>query len=237
MRSSRIRLVTLVMLCVVLCCVEIQALEPYDATPIEPAEQRIGIMPIPPLPVEIKLWANKPNRATYHIGERITFYFRANRDCHVFIYDFDTRGNVNVLFPNQWDMDNHVRAGVTYRIPSSRVRYGLAVEGPPGWELVHAVAIVHPGYHWRFEALLNPPLWHDDWRRAPLNLKRDYSSNEPSSPKPKQSLNKQDLYQQAKSEAERNLGIIKRHLHPYPTYSWGIATYELFVSDSWLYRD
>ena len=125
------------------------------------------IVPGPREPLEIELWADRDNEATYREGENISLYFRANRDAHVALYNIDARGHVFLLYPQNPDDPHFVRGGVTYELPDQRDDYNLWVTGPPGVEFVQAVASLRP-----FEL---PDNWPSYYRgsRAPS---RSYSS-------------------------------------------------------------
>ena len=91
-------------------------------------------------PLDIEVWTNKEEGATYGQGENLVIYFRANRDCWVTIYDLDTHGNLNILFPFDTEDEHYVEANVVYTIPDYYDDYVLRVNGPPGMEYLQAVA-------------------------------------------------------------------------------------------------
>jgi hypothetical protein len=95
-------------------------------------------------PLEIAVWTNKAEGKSFGQGEHIIIYFRANRDCFVTIYDLDTRGNVNLLFPYNYDDPIYIEGNRVYTIPDYFDEYELAVEGPPGTEYIQAVASLDP---------------------------------------------------------------------------------------------
>ena len=95
-------------------------------------------------PLEIRVWTNKAEGKSFGQGEHIIIYFRANRDCFVTIYDLDTRGDVNLLFPYDYDDPIYVEGDRVYTIPDYFDDYELAVEGPPGTEYIQAVASLDP---------------------------------------------------------------------------------------------
>jgi hypothetical protein len=94
--------------------------------------------------LDIEVWVDKGEGATYHPGERIKVYFKASRDCYVVIYDIDTKGYVNLLYPSDGEDDYYVEGGRTYRIPDRFDDYDLTVDGPEGTEYVQAVASFDP---------------------------------------------------------------------------------------------
>ncbi len=125
------------------------------------------IVPGPKQALDIKIWADKPNEATYREGENITLYFRANRDCYFALYDVDTRGRLFLLYPQNPDEPNFIEGGVTYQIPSPDDEFNYWVTGPSGSEFVQAVACLRP-----FDLPANWPAYYRG-ERAP----RGYQSS------------------------------------------------------------
>lgn len=86
----------------------------------------------------VRLWTDRGDTATgipgYRIGEFVTLYFEADRDCYVTIFDFTTSGSIHVLFPNSFMPNNRVKANRTYRIPDAQAGFKIRVTGPPGIE-------------------------------------------------------------------------------------------------------
>ena len=82
----------------------------------------------------VRIWTNKRE---YYDGNRIKVYVKANRNCYIVVYDIDTYGNVNVIYPEYGS--GYLRANRTKRI--DRLWY---VEGPGGYEELVVVASRHP---------------------------------------------------------------------------------------------
>lgn len=89
------------------------------------------------IPFNLEVWTDKTK---LRIGEPVTFYFKADRDCYVTLFDQGTSGTLRVLFPNPYQMDNFILAGKIYSVPDSGAGYEIRVDGPPGIERVKAVA-------------------------------------------------------------------------------------------------
>ncbi len=89
----------------------------------------------------IDIWTDKKR---YRIGEEIRFYFRTSRDCYLTLIDYETNGNVQVLFPNRYYQSHYVRAGKTYILPGSEYGFKLIVEPPTGIEKIKAIATTEP---------------------------------------------------------------------------------------------
>jgi hypothetical protein len=94
--------------------------------------------------LEIDIWADRDDGSNYQEGEEIFIYFRASRDCYVTIYDLDTRGNINLLFPEKPDGNNYIVGDEVYQIPGRGADYEFVVTGPPGTEYLQMVAATDP---------------------------------------------------------------------------------------------
>jgi hypothetical protein len=90
--------------------------------------------------LDIDIWVNKGDQATYYYGEDLAIYFQASNDCYVVIYDIDPSGNVSQLFPEDYNRDCFVQGNQIYRIPGKDDNYRLEVSGPSGTEYIYAVA-------------------------------------------------------------------------------------------------
>ena len=111
----------------------------------------------------VKVWTDKGNQSpTYFVGERIYISFSVTQDCYLVLYDIDSTGNVNILFPNPYHPDNLVRKGRVYRLPSANYQHDLVIKGPTGEEIFFAVASTYAYYHWQY-GTSPPPIWADEW--------------------------------------------------------------------------
>jgi Domain of unknown function (DUF4384)/PEGA domain len=89
--------------------------------------------------LDVEVWTNHEDGEFYE-GDNITISFRANRDCFVAIYSVDTRGRVNLLFPENRRSDNFVIGGQTNRLPDGSSDYDYVVSGPDGVEHIQVIA-------------------------------------------------------------------------------------------------
>ena len=94
--------------------------------------------------LDVEVWVDKGEGAAYNPGENIKVYFQTSRDCYVVIYNIDTRGYVDLLYPVDDDDDPYVEGGRVYRIPDRFDDYELTVDGPDGVEYIQAVASPAP---------------------------------------------------------------------------------------------
>jgi hypothetical protein len=90
--------------------------------------------------LDVDVWTDRDDGSNYYEGDDITIYFRASEDAYVTIYDLDTRGNVNLIFPPNPGDNHYVQAGEIYMVPESSDDYSLTLEGPPGNEHIQMVA-------------------------------------------------------------------------------------------------
>jgi len=100
------------------------------------------IAPYPKLDIDV--WGDKGESGTYHPGEEIGVYFQTSADCYVVIYNIDTRGYLNILFPYEYSDPQFVRGGKIYRIPDRYDDYELRIDGPEGTEYLVAIASFKP---------------------------------------------------------------------------------------------
>ncbi|GAK54161.1 hypothetical protein U14_05440 [Candidatus Moduliflexus flocculans] len=111
----------------------------------------------------VKLWTDKGDQTpTYFVGERIYISFSVTKDSYLILYDIDSTGNVNILFPNPYHPDNLVRRGRVYTIPSGNYGHDLFIKGPTGEEILYIVASTYAYYHWQY-GQYPPPIWSDEW--------------------------------------------------------------------------
>lgn len=89
----------------------------------------------------VKLWTEKK---VYNIGDPITFYFYAEKDCYLNLVDFGTSGKVQVVFPNRFQRDNLIKGGEVVAIPTVKEDdFRFRIKGPEGTEVVKAVVTTH----------------------------------------------------------------------------------------------
>jgi hypothetical protein len=118
-------------------------------------------------PPTIKIWTDKGddksgNTPVYYVGERIYVSFQVDKDSYVTVYDIDSTGNVNILFPNPYHRDNLARGGRIYTLPTTNYGYDLVIKGPTGKEVLYALVSTHIYYHWQY-GISTPPVWSDMW--------------------------------------------------------------------------
>jgi hypothetical protein len=83
-------------------------------------------------------------RDAYAIGERVTFEFKADKDCYLSIINIGTTGQTLILFPNKSHPDNKIQKDQVYKIPAENSDFAYKVIGPPGTERVKVIASLEP---------------------------------------------------------------------------------------------
>jgi hypothetical protein len=71
--------------------------------------------------------------------EQIYFTVLTNRDSYVWLFSPDSKGNPNLIFPNESCEDNRIEAGKTYAIPPHDT-FTLKTRSTPGEEVIVSVA-------------------------------------------------------------------------------------------------
>ena len=113
----------------------VSAQEEYDLT-----QDRI----VPSPYVDVDVWVDRGDGSVYNPGDEISVFFETSRDCYVVVYNIDTRGYVNILYPYDGSDSPWVERDEVYRIPGRYDDYDLRVDGPEGIEYVHAIASLEP---------------------------------------------------------------------------------------------
>ncbi len=88
---------------------------------------------------KVDLWTDRED-ATYKIGDKVTFFFKTDKDCNLTLLNVGTDGKVQILFPNEFHKDNLVKAGTTYTIPAKDAKFAIKAKAPAGEDVVKAIA-------------------------------------------------------------------------------------------------
>ncbi len=84
------------------------------------------------------------DKDSYSLGDTPVFTIVAPRDCFLTLTDIDERGEGTVLFPNRFQQDNLMRAGVPIRFPETGAPFQFRMKDK-GFETVTAVCAVQAG--------------------------------------------------------------------------------------------
>ncbi len=81
----------------------------------------------------IKAWLNKPgSMPKYRDGEKMEVNVTANQDCNLSIFDYDGKGKLTQIFPNEYQQSSSVRAGETVTIGGEKSEFEYQVSTQPG---------------------------------------------------------------------------------------------------------
>lgn len=97
-------------------------------------------MPATPGRILLDMWADKPRAA---LGEVISVTVRSNTDCYLTLINVDAGGSATVVFPNDFEADNLLRANQPMRVPGEEAPYQLKRK-EPGRELLLARCSTSP---------------------------------------------------------------------------------------------
>lgn len=93
--------------------------------------------------LRVTAWVDHKD-ATYRLGDTVKFYVRANKDCYITLLDIGTTGKVHIIFPNNFQETNFVKAGKTIIVPQAIDYFDFKVTGKRGNEIVKVIATIEP---------------------------------------------------------------------------------------------
>ena len=86
----------------------------------------------------------QPEKEFYQEGDHPTFLFRTDRDCYLWVFAVDVKGNGGVLLPNFYQKDPRlIRAGERVTIPDPK-EFSITIHPPFGSERVKTVCTTRP---------------------------------------------------------------------------------------------
>lgn len=94
----------------------------------------------PTADARLTLWTNQH---TYRQGDTATFSAHTSTNCYLTLIGVDSRGIATVLFPNDFETDNQLKAGQTIKVPSDGSPYQFRFTRP-GRETVVGVCLASP---------------------------------------------------------------------------------------------
>ena len=89
--------------------------------------------------LDVVAWVDRPD-ATYARGEHVRIFVQTTKDAYVTVLNVDSAGETVVLFPNEYQSDNFVRAGRAIEVPDPSSRSQVVVTGTVGNELIKVIA-------------------------------------------------------------------------------------------------
>jgi hypothetical protein len=112
--------------------------EEEGASALQVKVKKVVVNPTSPFYVDV--WVDRGDGGVYRPGDKLYVYFKSDRDCYLTLIDFPPQGGVTIIFPNAYHSNNFVRANRIYRIPAPSYGFDFIVEGPPGTEVIKAIA-------------------------------------------------------------------------------------------------
>ena len=104
----------------------------------DPTPQGIIVKPPASSPLQVKL---ESNRSRYNPGGEVNLELKLNKKAYVYLYNIDTEGKVNLLFPNKYDKKNYVGPG---EVSLPRKGYSFLAGNREGAEYLQVIASTQP---------------------------------------------------------------------------------------------
>ena len=89
--------------------------------------------------LDVVAWVDRPD-ATYARGEHVRLFVQTTKDAYVTVLNVDPAGETAVLFPNEYQPDNFVRADQAIEVPDPSSGSRVVVTGKVGNELIKVIA-------------------------------------------------------------------------------------------------
>jgi len=89
--------------------------------------------------IEMKI---EPEKEFYKTGEEIVIYFKANKDCKLYLLNLSADEKLYIIFPNDFQKDNLIKANTEYRIPPEGAEFRYVIKGPAGTDYLKAIAFL-----------------------------------------------------------------------------------------------
>lgn len=91
----------------------------------------------------IKAWLNKPGRSPkYRDGDKMEINVTASQDCSIAIFDYDGKGKLTQLFPNEYQSSGQVKSGETVTVGGADSSFEYKVSTNPGESKVNETIFV-----------------------------------------------------------------------------------------------
>ena len=77
----------------------------------------------------------------YQLNDYLTLRVLATNDTHIIILNWNNTGELTVLFPNAYQQNNFIKAGMIYAFPDPQSDFDFLLSGPQGMERFKVIAI------------------------------------------------------------------------------------------------
>ena len=102
--------------------------------------------------LDVVSWVDRSDY-TYAEGENVTLFVKTSDDAYVTILNVDPAGQTTILFPNEYQPDNLVRANRVVQVPDRASLSRIVVTGTTGTELIKVIASTEPVAPFRAQQL------------------------------------------------------------------------------------
>lgn len=93
--------------------------------------------------LDVVSWVDRSDY-TYAEGEDVKLFVKTSEDAYVTILNVDPAGQTTILFPNEYQPDNLVRADRVVEVPDPASLSRIVVTGTTGTELIKVIASTEP---------------------------------------------------------------------------------------------
>lgn len=134
----------------------------------------------------LSAWLNRSGQPpTYKVGDKLQVNVKASKDCNITVFDFDDRGTITQIFPNDYQPSSLLRAGEVVAIGGPDSQFDYEISGSGGSERIfvyaYPVGVDNP-VTVAFHPQTNSPfrsgnLSLDDYRKL-VNDSKNYFSRE-----------------------------------------------------------
>ena len=76
----------------------------------------------------------------YKVGDKMTVKVKANQDCNVVVFNYDSTGTLTQIFPNDYQQDGFIKAGESIEIGGAESPFDYQIAGKGGPEKVFVYA-------------------------------------------------------------------------------------------------
>jgi hypothetical protein len=80
----------------------------------------------------------------YSVGDAVVLQVRASEDVYITVLEVGSSGKVHIIFPNQFQRNNRIRANEAVRIPTDDSSFRIRVGGPAGRDVIKVFATREP---------------------------------------------------------------------------------------------
>ena len=80
------------------------------------------------------------DKKSYKLNETLTVQLKSNKDCYVYLLNIRSNNKIYQIFPNEYDLDNFIKAGMKYSIPNPKTIYDMSIMEPTGTDHIKVIA-------------------------------------------------------------------------------------------------